>query len=52
MENHAPHLNLNTLIQEGIIAAVVLDVVGINVALHLQIVFKVFLGVHGFTQLN
>ena len=49
-----PHRHMNTLIQELFIAAVVVDVVGINVPLHhlQQIVFKVFLEANGFIQLN
>ena len=45
---------MNTHIQELIIAAVMVDVVGINVPLQhlLRIVFKVFLEVNGFIQLN
>ena len=45
---------MNTHIQELFIAAVVVDVVGINVPLQhlLQIVFKVFLEANGFIQLN
>ena len=45
---------MNTDNQERIIAAVVMDVVGINVSPHnlLLIVFKVFLEVNGDIQLN
>jgi hypothetical protein len=54
LEHHAPHHHINTHIQELIIAAAVVDVVGINVPLQhlLLIVFKVFLEVNGFIQLN
>ena len=55
LEHNAPHLHMNQII----LAAVVMDVVGINVGviginLHhlLLIVFKVFLEVNGYILLN